>query len=396
MNDSNNSGNDSAHMIIEEIATDRLRLAPLDPGNVNPRYPEWLNDPEVTRFLETRLDAQSLETARQYVISNNDSDNALLFGIFEKATDTHIGNIRISEISWQHKHGEVGLIIGEKSKWGKGYAQEAITALTDHAFQKLKLRKLVAGCYLSNVGSLQAFKRAGYIQVGRLQSHWNLGGRFDDQILLERNATTLSSGEGRLKDLQNASIEERMNAIQHALNDKRFSEGQRVFLRPLFPADVNDRYVSWFADGTVVSFLEARNVTRDAAIAYLLHGLESGEYFMCALCDRITGTHIGNVKLGPIAWNHGTSDLVTVIGDRTFWGRGLATEAINLGSRLMLEGIGLRKLHGAIYASNVGSVNAYTRGGWIVEGRLKDHVLHEGEPMDVVLVSCFLSSLNRV
>lgn len=173
-------------------------------------------------------------------------------------------------------------------------------------------------------------------------------------------------------------------------SDARIFTSRTVMLRPLTDADVTERYVSWFADETVTNFIQARNISADDAKAYLRHGWASREYFMYALCVRDSGLHIGNVKIGPIVWKHGVADLVTVIGDRDWWGKGLGAEAICLGSQAAFSVWNLRKLHGAILADNLGSVKAYTRGGWIEEGRLKGHyLLPDGSPSDAILVSCF-------
>ena len=59
---------------------------------------------------------------------------------------------------------------------------------------------------------------------------------------------------------------------------------------------------------------------------------------------------------------HGAADLVTAIGNKAFWGQGLASGAITLGSRVAFEVYRLRKLHVAILASKTGSIKAYTRG----------------------------------
>jgi [ribosomal protein S5]-alanine N-acetyltransferase len=162
----------------------------------------------------------------------------------------------------------------------------------------------------------------------------------------------------------------------------------RIFLRPLEETDIDDRYVSWFADDDVTHFIQSRNFTADESRAYLRAGRESGSYYLYAICLKETGQHIGNLKIGPINRLHALADLVTVIADKTFWGRRLASEAIALGSSVAFEVYGLRKLHGAILASNIGSIKAYTRGGWAIEGRLRDHYLVKGQPMDAVLVSC--------
>jgi RimJ/RimL family protein N-acetyltransferase len=169
----------------------------------------------------------------------------------------------------------------------------------------------------------------------------------------------------------------------------------RLFLRPLLEADIDERYVAWFADQRVTQFLEARNISVEESRNHLRAGRESGRFFMYAVCLKGTGTHIGNVKIGPINRLHRTADLVTVIGDRAAWGKGYAAEAIALGSHVAFESYGLRKLHGAILADNVGSIKAYTRAGWVIEGRLREHHLADGAPMDLVLVSCFSDPLAK-
>ena len=50
--------------------------------------------------------------------------------------------------------------------WGKGYATEAIQLTSEYAFNYLKLLKLNAVCYESNVGSILAFLKASYTIEG--------------------------------------------------------------------------------------------------------------------------------------------------------------------------------------------------------------------------------------
>lgn len=168
-----------------------------------------------------------------------------------------------------------------------------------------------------------------------------------------------------------------------------FDDGGRVMLRELHEADVDETYLSWFQDATVTEFLDAKKISREDAINYMRHGRETRSYFMYALIAKDSNAHIGNVKIGPIQWAHLISDLVTVIGCREYWGKGLATEAIRLGNRVAFETYGIRKLSGGIADGNVGSVKAYTGAGWVIEGRLKGHHLINGEPRDRIIVSCF-------
>ena len=83
------------------------------------------------------------------------------------------------------------------------------------------------------------------------------------------------------------------------------------------------------------------------------------------------------------------SDLVTVIGDTSYWAMGIATEAIKLGSKIAFKVYDIRKLSGDIYSENIGSVKAYTKAGWTIEAVLKGHAIVNGKVMDRIFVSCF-------
>jgi len=174
-----------------------------------------------------------------------------------------------------------------------------------------------------------------------------------------------------------------------ALADPALSRGERVMLRPLTPGDVTPRYLSWFADPEVHRYLEVRGISADEAREYIEEGPSKNIYFMCAICDAETGLHVGNLKIGPIRWQQSVADMVTVIGDKNYWGRQTATEAIRLASRLAFRTLGLQKLHASMYADNIGSLRAYTRAGWHVEARLKQHSLFDGRRQDTLLIGQF-------
>ncbi len=90
----------------------------------------------------------------------------------------HIGNIRLGPINKNHKHGPIGLIIGDRDKWGIGVATEAIVLVTRFGFRELGLQKISAACYESNIGSKRAFEKAGYKIEGFKRNHLEtLGGR---------------------------------------------------------------------------------------------------------------------------------------------------------------------------------------------------------------------------
>lgn len=148
------------------IYSERLMFRALTPDDVSARYVEWLNDPEINRYLEVRFKPQTIATCKQFVESTNVDSANYLFGIFNKTNNSHIGNIKLWIFDKNHCSAELGVVIGEKEYWGKGYATEAIKSITQWGFSSTGLKRIEAGCYDSNMGSLRAFLKAGYTVEG--------------------------------------------------------------------------------------------------------------------------------------------------------------------------------------------------------------------------------------
>lgn len=168
-----------------------------------------------------------------------------------------------------------------------------------------------------------------------------------------------------------------------------FSE--RLFIELLKPENVDDRMLAWHQDTDSMQFYtgSGRLFTRADIERHIADGLGSKSYFLYGIHTRDTDLRIGTVKIGPIDWKNRISDLVALIGDRAFLGKGLATDAIRLAGSVAFEAYDIRKLFGGMYASNIGSIRAYSKAGWEIEGRLKGHYLNNGQQEDRVLVGCF-------
>ncbi len=166
------------------LDAERLYLRPLTPEDVSGVYVAWLNDPAVTRYLETRHAPQTPEAVRAFVEGVNARDNEHLFGIFEREGGRHVGNIKLGPVHPVHSVGDVSLLIGERDVWGRGYAAEAIRRIVRHAFEDLGVFKLSASLYCENVGSERAFRKAGFLREGLRAKHYDLEGARSDIVEL--------------------------------------------------------------------------------------------------------------------------------------------------------------------------------------------------------------------
>ncbi|MCK6442381.1 GNAT family N-acetyltransferase [Elstera cyanobacteriorum] len=167
------------------LETPQLWLRSLDDQAATGPYLTWMQDPDILRFLEARFSQHTPDSLTGFIKSMNQNPDALLLGMFLKDDGRHVGNIKLGPVSREHLRGDIGLLIGDKSVWGRGLATEAITALTRYGFDSLNLNRLYAGCYGGNEGSVRAFVKAGWQVEGRLPRYWRLeDGHWADHILL--------------------------------------------------------------------------------------------------------------------------------------------------------------------------------------------------------------------
>lgn len=162
----------------------KIYLREVRESDVNERYYSWMNDHEVTQFLESRYYPNSLNKIADYVKSKDGDPNNVFMAIVDKAAGAHIGNVKLGPIDWIHRTAEVAIILGEKTAWGKGFGTETLELITQYAFKKLNLRKLTAGCYSNNKASEKAFVKAGYVVEGVRKSHFYCDGSYVDYVLL--------------------------------------------------------------------------------------------------------------------------------------------------------------------------------------------------------------------
>lgn len=171
---------------------------------------------------------------------------------------------------------------------------------------------------------------------------------------------------------------------------KRY-ESQRIYLRLIEAADMDEKFMSWFEDESLMKFYtnSKRKITKSGLLKNIAEGKKNNNNFTYGIFHKEADECIGTVKIGYINHIHKISDLATLVGNKNYHGKGLASEAIRLGNHIAFEQYGIRKLFSGVYESNIASIKAYIRADWIIEGRLKGHYLVDGKMEDRILIGCF-------
>jgi RimJ/RimL family protein N-acetyltransferase len=157
--------------------TERLILEPIGMEHCTATYLSWLNDPEVYRWLETR-GSQTMPKLQKY-IQQQVKNKTYMWAIKVKSSSTHIGNIKIDPINKIHSLGEFGILMGDKTEWGKGYAREASLEIMNYFFKKKQpLRKITLGVVDQNKAAVKLYKNLGFGIEGIYKDHVCYDGSF--------------------------------------------------------------------------------------------------------------------------------------------------------------------------------------------------------------------------
>lgn len=162
--------------------------------------------------------------------------------------------------------------------------------------------------------------------------------------------------------------------------------GKRIYLRKIISSDANKKYVSWMNDRRVNRFLESRFKKwsiRDLK-SYIKMIDKSGDNLFLAIILKNGDKHIGNIKIGLINRIHRNAEIGIIIGEQDCWGNGYATEAIKLVAGYCFDSLKLHRLTAGAYKNNLGSIKAFGKAGFSIEGLKKKHFKFNGSYVDGV------------
>jgi RimJ/RimL family protein N-acetyltransferase len=160
----------------------KIYLRPLEYSDA-PQLTTWINDPEVTRTL-LAYRPMNLQTEQEFIDRMYRSEDDLVVGIVVRQTDQLIGVTGLHRIDWRNRHAALGILIGAKGEWGKGYGTEATSLLVDHAFATLNLNRVWLHVYEFNTRAVRAYEKVGFQKEGLLRQETFREGRYWDTIVM--------------------------------------------------------------------------------------------------------------------------------------------------------------------------------------------------------------------
>lgn len=167
------------------ILSERLCLRAAEREDL-PRFVAWLNDREVGQFLSMNQPMSLAAEERWYesMMSGPKAEQVLVIQIKDGDGWRAIGNTSFMNIDWTNRSAEVGIFIGEKSCWNKGYGREVMRLMLKHGFETLNLHRIYLRVFEHNLRGIKAYEHAGFQHEGRMRQAQYQDGRYYDVLLM--------------------------------------------------------------------------------------------------------------------------------------------------------------------------------------------------------------------
>jgi RimJ/RimL family protein N-acetyltransferase len=169
-------------MYFRKMTGNKCYLSPIDVNDAE-KYTEWLNDLEVTENLSFYSRVISVENEKRFLENNLSKDHH--YAIVNKNNDELIGICSFINIDYLNQTAEIGIFIGNKSCWDKGYGSEALTLLLDYGFKALNLHNIGLAVYQFNKRAVSSYEKVGFKTTGRRREALKRGKETYDIIYMD-------------------------------------------------------------------------------------------------------------------------------------------------------------------------------------------------------------------
>lgn len=167
------------------IYGEHVRLRAAEREDVN-KFHEWVNDPEVTRGLALYLPMSFADEENWFssLAKRDPREKPLAIEVNKGKNWKLIGNCGVFDIDGVSSSAELGIMIGDKSEWNKGYGAEVMGLLVKHCFETLNLNRASLKVYTENVRAVRSYEKAGFVLEGRLREAVYKFGKYDDVLIM--------------------------------------------------------------------------------------------------------------------------------------------------------------------------------------------------------------------
>jgi len=146
---------------------------------------EYINDSEVKSFLSPGIPfLYTYEEELKWFENITANKDTYSFAIETLAESKYIGGCGINKVDWKNSVATVGIFIGDKDYWSKGYGTDAMRVLVSFIFNEMNINKVKLNVYSFNPRAIKSYEKCGFIKEGVLRQEIFRKGQYHDEFVM--------------------------------------------------------------------------------------------------------------------------------------------------------------------------------------------------------------------
>ena len=164
-----------------------VRLSAVNADEFGRAFSHWLRDTEFKRLIDSGVSHVSSSTSVQKWIEKEleeEEASRYWFSIRKLDDDKLLGDIDLFVVNWSGRDAFVGLGIGEREFWGKGYGTDVMKVILRYAFTEINLNRVTLNVFEYNPRAIRSYEKAGFRHEGTMRKMLDREGKRWDMLYM--------------------------------------------------------------------------------------------------------------------------------------------------------------------------------------------------------------------
>jgi len=148
-----------------QIYSEKYYLSSLVKTDDLSNYLSWMTNPLENQFILSARANYSINELYTFIDVCNKDENTILLGIYDKANNNHIGNIKYDNINKLDKSAYLGILIGQQKYRRIGVARQIIPISIRWLHEHLGIESIFLGVDNRNIHALNLYQKIGFKSV---------------------------------------------------------------------------------------------------------------------------------------------------------------------------------------------------------------------------------------
>lgn len=165
-----------------------------------------------------------------------------------------------------------------------------------------------------------------------------------------------------------------------------FLQGRTIYLRALNEQDILGNYSRWLNDLEITKYNSHGRfpMTVEKLLNFVQMSTQSNTSLVMAVVNKENDDHVGNISLQSINWIDRNAEIAFLLGEKSYWGKGIMLEAGKLIIKHGFNSLNLHRIYCGTSSQNIGMQKLAEKLEMTIEGIRKEALFNNGTYDDII------------